>query len=342
MIKRPLLTLASTIYDRLTSWRNDLYDRGLLKSYLASIPVVSVGNISAGGNAKTPICIFLAEQFKKRGWRPALLSRGYGGKIAGPHQVTASDQPEQVGDEPLLIHLRTQVPVIIARDRVAGAKFIEKLSDIDVIILDDGFQHRRLARQIDLIAVDISDKTAIDHFCQGLLLPTGMLRENRDRALKRAQLLVLAERGLSKASTSQEILPLLDLIPAALKAYRSSIRTLPVRSIQGEFPLNKGSDIVAFSGIAKPTSFFETLRQLGLKVVAEVAYRDHYPFSEKDIQNLRERYPKLPLVCTEKDAVKLKKFTNLAGSIYYMPIEITVEPQQEFFAEIEELLLQPQ
>jgi tetraacyldisaccharide 4'-kinase len=326
----------AAIYSFVTAQRNRCYDRGIFRSYQGQVPVISIGNITAGGNAKTPLCIFLANELKQRGYKPALLSRGYGGSLAGPYQVKTSDSPDYVGDEPLLLARHSGVPVVIARDRVSGARFIEQLGVADLIILDDGFQHRRLGRNIDIVSIDVGSKSAIDQFCRGALLPLGLFREDRDLALKRADMVVFSTR---KPFSKTEIIDkdMFSLMPPGKAVFESYIDPeMPLR-FDGAVKL-ESREAVAFCGIASPSAYFATLRKLGFDLVAEISYRDHHIFSVADIEQLRERYPKLPLICTEKDAVKLERLVADYDGIYYLPVKTLVQPKEEFFTELERLL----
>lgn len=159
----------SKIFWLVTEIRNWLFDKGLLKVTKVTLPVISVGNIHVGGTGKTPTVIFLASELKKQGLNPVVLSRGYKGRLKGPHLISDSDTYIDVGDEPILIRRKTKLPIVVSKNRVKGAKYIEKMKIGDVIILDDGFQHRWLFRDIDILILPSET---------GDLLPLGMLRED--------------------------------------------------------------------------------------------------------------------------------------------------------------------
>ena len=179
-----VLRALARIYGAIVSVRGWLYDRGLLATYKSNLPVVSIGNVTAGGNGKTPLCLFVADALKAKGLRPAIVSRGYGGTVRGPHRVTDTDRPREVGDEPVLM-ARHGHPVYIARRRVGAVKLIEREASADVIVLDDGLQHRSLCRDVDIVSIFAGTNEAVENFIKGELLPLGLFRDNRSIALTR-------------------------------------------------------------------------------------------------------------------------------------------------------------
>jgi len=329
---RQLLYPLAIVYGLVVSFRNFLYDRRLLSIYESPIPIISVGNITAGGNAKTPLALAIAAELKRRGRTPVILSRGYKGRKAGPVIVAPTDTFEDVGDEPLLMAAETDV--VVSRDRVAGAKFIEGLNKFDVIILDDGFQHRRLAREIDIVSIDVGSPDAQEKFVRGELLPLGRFREPRNSSLARSHLIILAERGISKGrDPSKEFCATL---PKEKALYRSSVVPGGAVSVSGEV-LHPPAPVIAFCAIANPTPFFETLRSFGLTPVKERSFPDHHVFTKDEIESLRnaeggfdER--ELPLVCTVKDAVKLRN--RDISKLFLFTIDTTINPREEFFVNI--------
>ncbi|NLF24049.1 MAG: tetraacyldisaccharide 4'-kinase [Deltaproteobacteria bacterium] len=329
-----VLSALSKLYAFGVKCRNYGYDLGLLKTHHSTIPVISVGNISCGGNAKTPLCFFLVEALKKKGLRAVVLSRGYGGKTQGPHQVSSSDTPESVGDEPVMLE-RADVAVVVARDRVSGAKLIEEKRLGDVIILDDGFQHRRLHRDLDLVSVNIGSSEAIQDFLAARLLPAGRLREGRDQALRRADAVIFANRQV--ATPPLEIDPrLLHLVPEGVKVYSSALAAEGVQALtkrdktaeQGLPPCK----VAAFCGIANPEGFFNSLFTLGYELVGSQVYADHHSFSRAELDDLRSRFKHLPLVCTAKDAVKIDP--SWADGIYVLKVSTKVYPEEDFIAQV--------
>ncbi|MCB0339563.1 MAG: tetraacyldisaccharide 4'-kinase, partial [Bdellovibrionales bacterium] len=176
--------------------RNWLFDNKVFSIYKSNLPVICVGNLSAGGNGKTPLVRMIVSELQKIGMQPVVVSRGYGGKIKGPYKVSVSDTPIDVGDE-ALIYAGDGVPTVIGRSRVAAVKFVESNKVGNVVVLDDGFQHRWLARDLNIVTVNCATDSDVEAFLVGHLLPLGRFRENRDRALSRADMIVFARRSLS-------------------------------------------------------------------------------------------------------------------------------------------------
>jgi tetraacyldisaccharide 4'-kinase len=247
--------------------------------------VISVGNLSAGGSGKTPFVMLLGELLQARGIKFDVLSRGYGRKSRGVLLVDPAGPPGRYGDEPLLIARRLQVPVVVGEDRYEAGRFAESRFGAQLHLLDDGFQHRALARDFDVVLVgpqDISDR----------LLPAGRLREPL-RALRRADAVVLAN-GVSAESFPLE-------------------GKLVWRARRGIAPQNVPPRPVAFCGIARPQSFAQQLRAAKIEPVAEAFYRDHHAYGEKDIRELlalKQKSGAGGFVTTEKDAVNLGSFLS--------------------------------
>lgn len=287
---RPVLLAASYIYLAATELRNALYDRGVLKSYESNLPVVCVGNLTVGGNGKTPLVAWLVERAIAHGRRPVVLSRGYGGSQPGPHVVDAKvDRFEDVGDEPLMLAKRGVGPVVIARDRVAGAKFIEQRGLGDFIVLDDGMQHRALARRINLVCVAAGDGSQVDEFLKGELLPAGLFRERVESGLKRASAIVWQSRSPSPAMPLPE-----DPRLAKIPCFRTS-------ALAELTPLV--SECVLVTSVANPSAVAASLG--GVRILEHVALRDHSAALPDALSEVRRRFPSTPVVVTEKDAVKL-------------------------------------
>ncbi len=275
----------STIYGAVVRGRNALYDRGSLPSRRLKGPVVSVGNLSAGGSGKTPFVMLLGELLKSRGVSFDVLSRGYGRQSRGVLLVDPAGLPQQFGDEPLLIARRLQVPVIVGEDRYEAGRFVESKFGPQLHLLDDGFQHRALARDFDIVLVtpqDASDR----------LLPAGRLREPL-KSLQRADAIVLAS-GASAESFSLE-------------------GKLIWRVRRGIVPQAVAPRPIVFCAIARPQNFLLQLRAANIEPAAQAFYRDHHAYSEKDIRELlelKQRSEAGGFVTTEKDAVNLGPYLS--------------------------------
>ena len=287
----------SSMYGGAIAARNAAYDRGWLRSRGLQGPVISVGNVSAGGSGKTPFVILLGELLQARGIRFDVLSRGYGRTTRGLLLVDPGGLPRDFGDEPLLMARRLQVPVVVGEDRYEAGRFAESRFGAQVHLLDDGFQHRGLARDFDLVLVTPED-------ARDRLLPAGRLREPL-KSLRRSDALVLA------SGASAEAVPI-----AGKNVWR-------VR--RGIFPEGTPSRPVVFCGIARPQNFLLQLRAAGVDPVAEAIFRDHHSYSEKDIHDLlelRRRSEAGGFVTTEKDAVNLGGYLTALEPLAVVPVKM--------------------
>jgi tetraacyldisaccharide 4'-kinase len=289
----------SAIYGGAVRARNALYRYGWLRPRRLQGPVVSVGNLSTGGSGKTPFVILLGELLKERGIRFDVLSRGYGRKTRGVFLVDPAGLPQDFGDEPLLIARCLQAPVVVGEDRYEAGRFAEAKFGAQMHLLDDGFQHRRLARDFDIVLVTPED--ARDH-----LLPSGRLREPV-HALQRADAIVLA----SGASP--------ELFPIAGKTVWKVRRGIVTENLTPGVP----SRPVVFCGVARPRNFVLQLRAASIDPVAEAFYRDHHAYTEKDIRDLlhlRQRSEGNGFVTTEKDAVNLGGYIAALAPLAVLPV----------------------
>ena len=274
------MSLLGGIYGAVAGARNRLYDRRILRARKLAGPVISVGNTSAGGAGKTPFVILLGELLKQRGVGFDVLSRGYGRASRGVRLVDPSGSAAEFGDEPLLIARRLGCPVVVGESRYEAGLFAEKKFGPQLHILDDGFQHRPLARDLDIVLVTPDD-------LKDTLLPTGRLREPLT-ALKRADVLVLSD-GFDASS-----------LPVSGKRVWRIRRDIAITGAT--------TRPVAFCGIARPAKFSNQLRCKGVNPVAEKFYRDHHAYSERDIDELlrlKTQNDAEGFVTTEKDAVNL-------------------------------------
>ncbi len=265
--------------------RNALYDRGILRGQRLQGPVVSVGNLSVGGSGKTPFVLLLGDLLKSRGMKFDILSRGYGRQTKGVSLVDPGGSARDFGDEPLLMARRLGVPVIVGEDRYAAGVFAENKFGPQLHLLDDGFQHRALARNFDIVLVTPDDP-------RDRLLPAGRLREPLT-SLRRADAVVLT----SGASP--------DAFPLDGK--------LVWRVRRGILPKNIPDRPIVFCGIARPQNFVLQLRTAGIEPVAEAFYRDHHAYTESDIRDLlqlRQQSEAGGFVTTEKDAVNLGQYLS--------------------------------
>jgi tetraacyldisaccharide 4'-kinase len=256
--------------------------------------VLCVGNFVAGGAGKTPVALSLGKRLIGRGRKVHFLSRGYGGRVAGPFRVDPeAHKAAEVGDEPLL--LAAVAPTWISRNRAAGVRAAAE--GADVIIMDDGFQNPSVEKDISLLVVD-----GRYGFGNGRVIPAGPLRETIASAVERANALIVI--GPDKAHAMSH--PALWKTP--LPVLKASVKPGPEAEELADQP------VVAFAGIGNPEKFFQTLHEIGCKVKATHAYADHHPYTDDEIERLKEEAEKwgAQLVTTEKDAMRLSKET-LAG-----------------------------
>ena len=283
------------------------------------VPVICVGNLTAGGTGKTPLATALVERLAARGARAHVVSRGYGGRLEGPVRVDPSrHSAAEVGDEPLL--LAAFAPVWVAKDRQAGAQ--EAAADgAEAIVLDDGFQSPRPARDLQIVVID-----AEAGFGNGRVIPAGPLREPVGAGLRRAHLAAV-------------------IGPPAARAAFLARHDLPVPVLEAELrPLETGMDwdgtrVLAFAGIGRPSKFFATLEGLGADVAGRIALGDHQPLGPALLDRIwreAERLGAQP-VCTEKDAVRLPP--SLRGRVLVLPVRLASDDWSPLDAALDRLPL---
>lgn len=293
---RPLAAL----YGAVLGLRGLSYRIGLQGVAHLPVPVIVVGNLTVGGTGKTPLVVWLVARLRARGLRPGIVSRGYGGRQHGPHQVSDGDTALEVGDEALLLAQRCAVPVAVGRDRPAAARLLVA-AQCDVILSDDGLQHAALGRDLEIIVVD-----GARGFGNGRLLPAGPLRESTAR-LQRAGAVVVNGQPSHAA----------HLPPGALAMDLQGTVAVPLAGGASQ-PLARwaGHTVHALAGIGHPQRFFALLRAAGLEIIAH-PLPDHARFTAEDLQFADA----LPVLMTEKDAVKCR---GLATARHWVvPVDAT-------------------
>lgn len=329
------MRLLEILYRCVVVLRGWLYDSRILKSYRSPIPVISVGNVTAGGNGKTPLCLALAYEMRKRGYSPAILSRGYGGSRRGPYRVQPGDRCGDVGDEAVLM-AEAGIPVYIARKRVAGIKLIERDPAINLVILDDGLQHRALARSLDIVSIFVGSSRAIDEFVAGHLLPRGMFREPRHRALRRAQMIVLSYRTVEEPSAIRELDPrIVEILPHTASVFRSFLTPAAVTSLATGQAITPGK-VCALAAIGNPEGFFQSLESMGYQIRERFVFPDHHIFSVPELERVFARFPNEVFVCTLKDAVKLRELPeHIQTRFASLSVTAHIVPSDAFFVQVE-------
>ena len=291
----------SAIFGAGVGVRNALYERKFFSVRKLSRPVVSVGNISVGGSGKTPFVIALGGLLKQRGIPFDVLSRGYGRDSTEALVVDPDGAPERFGDEPLLIARQLQVPVIVGADRYEAGKLAEEKFPSKLHILDDGFQHRKLHRDFDIVLLQAEDLSAS-------LLPVGRLREPLS-ALRRADAVVLPP------NTPQ---------PAQAKIVWRARRNISFMT-----PMTR---VVAFCGIARPDQFFAALRQLGMELADTATFSDHHRYLQRDIDRLvglKTSSSARGFITTDKDAINLGPLSSQLRTFETAGLELQIENAAE-------------
>ena len=330
-MKSIVLPPLSLLYGAVTRTRLSLYRRGTFVTTKLERPVISVGNITTGGTGKTPLVEWVARTLAAKGKKVCILTRGYGRK--DPHlQVIVSDgygvlaSPTEAGDEPYLLatNLKGLAAVISSADRIAAGH--EAINDFgsDCFVLDDGFQHLRLARDLNIVTID-----ATNPWGGGSLLPFGRLRESRE-GMSRADCVVITrcDQVRSLDTLRGEILKFAGDRPI----FQSHMRMSRVSSLKnGPAALSSPARLAAFCAIGNPSAFFEHLRRAGYELVLERSFPDHHVFSQEEIDSLIKSAKEVganSLITTAKDAVKLRTL-SFSVPCYVLEIEIAIENGEE-------------
>lgn len=321
------------LYGVLVDARNKAYETGRKTPQSLDRPVVSVGNLALGGTGKTPFVAELARLLSAEGWLTCILSRGYGRAgsdapriVSDMHRVR--EGATTAGDEPFL--LARQLPgvsVVVGADRVAAGRLAQEQLPVHVFILDDGFQHRALKRDIDIVMLDASDPW------RGGLLPQGRLRE-RPEALARASLIVLSRTHRASAEGLQglkeDLARLAPKVPVlATRAWIPGVRPVPHGRAESLAAI-KGRRVLGFAGIARPEAFWQDLEQVGCSLVGRRAFRDHHPYSLDDVRSLARQAEEVGADCmvtTEKDAVRLPSLPAGAPQCWSLRLRLLPEDQ---------------
>lgn len=299
-----LLSPLALLFWLISSLRRILYQRGILPSYLAPVPVIVVGNLSVGGNGKTPVVIWLIQQLQQRGLKIGVISRGYGGKSSSsPKLVTAQSQADQVGDEPLLIAKRTQTLVCVSPNRQQAIELLLKNQSCDLIISDDGLQHYALQRDVEIVVIETQRG-----FGNGFLLPAGPLRELPSR-LQDVDFIIANGEKHPQSHAVMQLKP-----SVAVNLLTNEQRPL------SDF---RGKSITAIAAIGNPSRFFTMLKNMEILVGNATEFPDHHQFSPKDFQSFSSEQP---LFMTEKDAVKCLNFAQ--KNWWYVPVETQISGEE--------------
>jgi tetraacyldisaccharide 4'-kinase len=293
-----LLWPCSVLFGMVVALRRFFYKIRVLKSVHPGIPVIVVGNLTVGGSGKTPLVLWIAEFLKSKGWSPAIVSRGYGGRVEAPRAATVASEPEEVGDEPIMLSRRSGCPVWVGPDRVnVIAALRAQHPDVDVLVLDDGLQHYRLRRNLEIAVVDSRG------FGNGFLIPAGPLREPR-RRLRSVDAVVSHGSALKGFK--------MELEGDVAHRMTDSRERRPLQSWRGQ-------KLHAAAGIGNPSRFFVHVGSRGPKVVPH-PFPDHHRFTPDELEFADEA----PVLVTEKDAVKLRRYAR--PSWWVLPVSAKLDP----------------
>ena len=325
----------SAFYYTILSGRNLLFRLGLKKVNRLPSKVISIGNLTLGGTGKTPATIAIAMEALKRGLRPCILTRGYKGKAKGPCFVSKGDGPlmdcREAGDEPILMADRlNSVPIVKCADRYKGGMFalssLQRSNAPFLFILDDGFQHISLYRDVNILLID-----AVNPFGNKRLFPEGILREPL-KAMERADIIVITKTETGDINSgaakhyNREIEDTIRLYNNNATVYRAFYKPLSLISIAGNVePLEfiNGKGVYAFAGIANPSSFKASLTTIGANIVKFRAFRDHHPYNYRDIKLMKEEASGLTVITTEKDLVRIRPI-NPSWNILALRIDFSI------------------
>ena len=327
---RTVLRLLSLPYRGAVAARNRLYDLGFLPQAKLPCPVIAVGNLTVGGTGKTPTVILLANMLREKGYRPAVLSRGYGGNARSSVGIVSDEHQllmgwREAGDEPVLIARAVPgVPVLTGPRRSLTGRIAVDRFNATVLILDDAFQHRQLFRDLDIVLVN-----GALPFGNGLLLPGGPLREP-EASLRRAHLII-------RTGAEGDPIEPLEAAVAGLPLFRGIHR--PKGIIEGygspllSAGLLRGEKVSAFAGIGRPEIFRRSLIALGADVVSFTIFPDHYRYSRYDLDALRRLAAasgSQRIVTTEKDGIRLADFPEFMAEISLLRVEMEIAPPEPF------------
>ena len=296
----------SALYWLIIKLRRLLYRSGVLRSKNVGVPVIIVGNITAGGTGKTPVSVWLARSLAERGFRPGIVSRGYGGsKSSSPMRVDAASDPSVVGDEPVLLAKRSACPIAVDRDRVRAAEMLVE-DGVDLIISDDGLQHYRLKRSYEICVID-----GARWLGNRFVLPAGPLRETAHRLSGVDQILVNGRlRDECETAKEQNAIEF-ELVASEVCRLNASL-TRPIERFAN-------MTVHGVAAIGNPARFFDLLRAQGMQVI-EHAFPDHAIISS-DSLNFDDDFN---ILMTEKDAVKMGR--ALSDRFWYVPVELDMDP----------------
>ncbi len=321
--------------------RLQAYKKGCLKTYCQNTPVISVGNLTVGGTGKTPVVDLLSRELQGRKIKPAILSRGYGRKNNNSQKrlrfcENKHADPDLFGDEPYMLAMRNpEVPVYVDSSRIAAADSAEKNDNPDVLVLDDAFQHLAIHRDLNLLLIDAERGLG-----NGNLIPYGILREPASQ-WKRADAIIVTKANISSTDAVSEILK--KELKVTCPVFNFNFEARGFYRLDGEDRQQiqhlAGKNLLTVSGIAQPDGFRKMLESLEGNLTGSLEFADHHDYSINDVHKILKKQDELKpdfIVTTEKDAVKLRQFSELSNSVWIL--EIGVHPEESWNAFFEKFL----
>jgi len=332
------LYILSLPYEGVVRTRSLFYSLGLLKTKTLPCRVISVGNITVGGTGKTPFVMAIAKGLMNRGIHAAILSRGYKGKKTADPVVsdgkTVFLSSEESGDEPFLMaQVCKEIPVLVGKDRIRNGRLALQRFGVKGLLLDDGYQHLPLHRDINILLVD-SHIGFGDHH----LLPRGILREPLSH-LRRADLFVLTKvEDLETCQSLEEKIHKIHPTSPVFHSHYEPVSLVDPQEEQEEVHTLKGKRILALSGIAHSDYFSSMLRKCGMKIVREAIFPDHHLYTTKDLSSIKEKNKRVDcIVTTEKDMVKLRQLPIGDLPLRALRIEVKIWEEKEFYQKVMEI-----
>ena len=332
-----LLSPFVILYGFIISLRNWFFDKSVFKSEKVETKIISIGNITVGGSGKTPLVIYVTNLLKVAGFKIGVLSRGYGRKSRGYKLVSKGNEiltsVDECGDEIYHTALDCKVAAAVSENRVKGAKKLIEDTGINTIVLDDAFQHRWIARDIDLVIIDqsfVNDESVFRHN----LLPLGDLREGF-KSIKRADAVIINRKFLEQSEIITELKNHFEGKKIFTAYYKAISFIDSVRKTEFSLEEFKGQDSLVISGIANPQSFLNVLNKVHVNTKNKMVFRDHKNYTLKEVQRIRKEFYRTnsqSIVTTEKDAVKLSNFKREFDDteIFYLKINLCMDDEDSF------------
>ena len=333
----PFYILLSCLYGCIVFIRNMMYDKHWIQVSTFDKPIISIGNITTGGTGKTPLVIYLAQFFQKTGRRAGIISRGYGRKSKG--MIVVHDgkniitDVDNAGDEPYLMACTLQqIPIIVCEDRCNGIQTLIDYYSIDVVLMDDGFQHRKVKRDFDIITISSND-SASNYY----LLPLGRLREPL-KNIKRAQMVIYTKTDNFLYQPSMSIIEKFYKNALEFSMEKFALMKVHQDGYKKTFPPEES--VFAFCGIGEPESFFKSLDKFDIKLGGKRIFKDHQDYTSQIINELSNQVKASScksVITTEKDLVKLSNLFIKDFDVYILKIELIINKESYFLEQIQSI-----